>query len=278
MINGIFNVVSHKSLIKTGRYMDLVNLLMIVILSCFIFVLIKNIKKSKNILILFLIFFGYVSYLFYNVNWLGYNRSLSLLGIQGRYVFPVISCFVVIWAYSFINLFNKKWISVLLICGIFVFMFLGEGYYLFKNYKKWCFDNPWFSYELGNVGEINKGEFAEKQMFDLSDESEDTLGIGIYFSTYSKEIRDGFYLNLYKGNNCQDLLESIPIKGIKDNNFAAVRFSDDLDKNFNYCFDIENRNSDNPVTIWYSGLNVDEKEYIYDLLERRLMDKYSLGN
>jgi hypothetical protein len=225
-----------------------------------------------------LIFFGYVSYLFYNVNWLGYNRSLSLLGIQGRYVFPVISCFVVIWAYSFINLFNKKWISVLLICGIFVFMFLGEGYYLFKNYKKWCFDNPWFSYELGNVGEINKGEFAEKQMFDLSDESEDTLGIGIYFSTYSKEIRDGFYLNLYKGNNCQDLLESIPIKGIKDNNFAAVRFSDDLDKNFNYCFDIENRNSDNPVTIWYSGLNVDEKEYIYDLLERRLMDKYSLGN
>jgi len=258
--------------------MGLVNLLMVVILFCFIFVLIKNIKKSKNILILCFIFLIYIAYLFYNVNWLGYNRSLSLLGIQGRYIFPVISCFVVIWAYSFVNLFDRKWISVLIIFTVFIFMFLGEGYYLFKNYKKWCFDNPWFSYELGNVGEIVKGSSTDKQPFDLSNERENIAGIGIYFSTYSKKIDEGFYLNLYIGDDCSSLIESIPIKGIRDNSFVAVKFYDELDKNLNYCFDIENRNSGNPVTIWYSGLNLDEKEYIYDLLETRLMDKYLLGN
>lgn len=286
MLEGIYNVVSHKSLIKGSRYMGLVELMMIGILFPILIYLIRKNKEKKYIVGLILIFFSYTVYLFLMVNWKSFLKGGTYLGIQGRYLFPVFGCFIVVWAISWIKLFNKKWISWLVIIVTFVFLFWGEGYYMFKNYKRWCFDNVWLSSELGNAGEISKGNKSNKQVFNLNNEEEDVLGIGVYASTYSQDINTGFYLNLYR-DKCQILIESFPIKGIIDNRFFAVRFDKVLDKQTEYCFEIENRNSDKPITIWYSGVDlsgqvIDEnsqkqKDFIYDLLEEGLVNKYKLG-
>lgn len=286
ILEGVFNVVSHKSLIKGSRYMWLVELMMIGILIPLLIILIRKSKEKKYILGLVLIFLLYTTYLFLTVNWKAFIKGGSYLGIQGRYLFPVLGSFIVVWAYSWIKLFNRKWISWLIIIITFIFLFWGEGYYIFKHYKRWCFDNVWLSSELGNAGEINKGNKSNKQVFNLKNEKKDVLGIGVYASTYSQEINEGFYLNLYI-NNCEKLIGSFPIKGIVDNRFFAVKFDKILDKNIEYCFDIENRNNDKPITVWYSGVDlsgqvIDEssqkqKDYIYDLLEDRLVKKYKLG-
>lgn len=288
MINGIFNIVSHKSLVKGVRYMGAVSILMGIIYLLFIVYWIKKSKGKKYVFVLFVIFIAYTLYLFLNVNYVPYLKHASLMGVQGRYLFPVISCFIVIVSCLFIEIFNKKWMKWSIIGLIFVFLFWGEGYYVLRNYKKWCFDNIWLSSKFGNFGEINKGMSTDKQYFNLKKEKNNILGIGIYASTYSQSIGNGFFLNLYE-SNCRTLIYSYPIYGIKDNSYFVVKFEKVLPRdNEGYCFSISNNESEKPITIWYSGINLVgtivgkdfkdlEKDYIYDLLEESLMNKYNLG-
>ncbi|MDD2224796.1 MAG: DUF2142 domain-containing protein [Candidatus Shapirobacteria bacterium] len=276
---GTINIVSHVSLIKDPIFVEIFNILLIISLLFLVWCLVR--KRNKNILLLFLIFLGYVLFIFFGVNYSTYLKTRNELeGVQGRYLFPVLGPLVIIMAYSLLNVFKNKLINILIFCFVSFFFIYSDFGYFYSNYYKWYFSVPGLSYKYGNVGQINKGQSSPKQVFSFKENSEKNYGLGIYISTYSNEIKKGFKVNLFDGD-CNKILWIYEPKKIKDNFYLSIKLPNNLDKNNNYCFNIENDTSNKPITVWYSSVDLPgnvfeemDKDLIYDLLDQETTERF----
>jgi hypothetical protein len=222
-------------------------------------------------------FVGYLTYLFY-LNFKYYIVAGDInIALQGRYLFPVLGPFVILFVYSFWNIKINNLIKTIILLLISVFFVYGDTVYTLKNYEEWYFPVVNLSHDKGNVGALVMGKSSPYQFFEIKKDQPDVYGLGIYASTYIKKIGSGFFLNLY-GGDCKTLLDKVEIKGeIKDNKYFAVKFRNKLKSDNKYCFNITNRGSVDPITIWYSAADIPGYVVNMDYIKQQEMDLvYSL--
>lgn len=130
----IFDVVSHRSLEKSGLINKGYNLFVILaIISIFW----QIYKRNKFIVYLFLIFIGYTTFYFFYM----YKSYLDTLlfgpAIQGRYLFPVLAAFIVPASYSILNITKNKYVRLGLFIGISVFFVYFDFFWFLRHYQVW---------------------------------------------------------------------------------------------------------------------------------------------
>lgn len=246
MVDRTVNIASHKSLQKPRGYF---RMFIILLIFTFYFFLVCGVKK-KDVKILLVLFLGYSIYLFFYkyYNYLSIPLEEEGSAVAGRYMFPVIGPFVILFVYSYWNLFKKKTMSVAIFTVLSIFFIYSDTVYLFQNYKTWAVAYTSSTGEL--VGPIFKGQSSPKQRFRIQ---EDYSGreLGVYISTYGKTIRKGITFNLYE-DDCFTNIESIEMRNIRDNQYKVIKLERELEYNKEYCFDIKNEGSENPIVLWYS--------------------------
>lgn len=273
------NVISHESLVKNSFYVYIFHALLIISLVFLVWTLV--IKKNNKILLLFLIFLAYSSFVFFEVNYRTYLITKNISeGIQGRYLFPVLGPLVIVMAYSLLSIFKNKLINLIIFVVVSGFFIYSDFGYLVKNYHQWYFLVPGLSHEFGNVGEINKGQSSPRQIFNFKKDLNKNYGLGIYVSTYGNKIKKGYVVNLYD-DRCQNLIWSFEPKKIRDSFYLVIKLPEYLNKNMDYCFDIENKFSEKPITVWYSSVDLpgnildnEDKDLVYDLLDRITTERF----
>lgn len=244
MVERLINIASHKSLYKPRIYTVIFEI--IFLLSGVLF-LVKYRFKNKYINVLLFLFCGYLGYLFmYKYkSYLVSNNPGS--AVTGRYMFPVIGPFIILFVYGFWNIFKKKTIPIAILVILSIFFIYSDTVYLFQNYKIWS------SRYMGRVGELvgpmYRGDSSPRQNFKI-EKGFSNRKLAVHISTYGEKIEDGVIFNLYDGD-CITKIESIKIKNIKDNCDKTIRFSNRLEYDKEYCFDVQNKGSDNPITLWY---------------------------
>lgn len=260
MIDRTINIASHKSLYKPPVFKDM--FAMLFLFSACLLILNKN--KDRNIKILCFLFLGYLVYLLFYKYYYYITSELvnEHSAVAGRYFFPVIGPFIILFVYSFWNTFKNKIISIIILSIISLFFVYSDTIYLFQNYKVWSV--AYTNETKDTVGPISSGQSSLKQKFKIGQEYSNSE-IGIYAATYTKGIKGGYVLNLYEGD-CLTNIETVEIKRIMDNNYTVVEFEDSLEYERMYCFDIENTGNELPITLWYS-LNDIEGSVIEVLLE-----------
>lgn len=245
MVERLINIASHKSLYKPSIYTVIFEI--IFLLSAGLF-LAKYRFKNKDINILLFLFCGYLGYLFVH-KYNGYLVSNNLgSAVTGRYMFPVIGPFIILFVYSFWNLLKKKTIPTAILIILSVFFIYSDTVYLFQNYKTWAVAYTSSTGEL--VGPIFKNQLSPKQRFKIEEEYSNRE-LGVYISTYSKYIQKGITFNLYD-EDCFTNIQSVKMKRINDNQYKVIKLERELEYNKEYCFDIKNEGSENPIVLWYS--------------------------
>jgi hypothetical protein len=56
--------------------------------------------------------------------------------------------------------------------------------------------------------------------------------------------------------SCLNKIEEVDIDRIWDNDYFFIELKNTLEHEKHYCFDIENIGSDEPITLWYSSINL----------------------
>lgn len=263
MVERSINVTSHKSLYKPIIFNQIFEA---IFLLSFVIFLFKKYFKNPTLQMLVYLFMGYLLYLlfykyYYYVNFEEHTISNA---VAGRYLFPVIAPFVIIFVYSFWNIFKNKTISIIILSILSLFFIYSDTIYLFQNYKVWSV--AYTQETNGTVDPIFPGQSSLKQKFQIEQEYANNE-IGIYFATYAKDIKDGYVFNLYEGD-CLTNIEAIDIKRIRDNSYTLIEFENDLEYEKTYCFDIENTGNELPITLWYSSNDI-EGSVITVLLESK---------
>jgi hypothetical protein len=261
MVERLINIASHKSLYKPRIYTEIFKILLLLSGSLF---LVKYRFKEKYINILLFLFWGYIGYLFlYRYN--NYLASGNFdRAIAGRYIFPVIAPFIILLVYSFWKILKKKTLPIISLLVLSLFFIYSDKVFLLKNYKVWSVANTEETSET--VGPIFLGQSSPKQKFQIGEEYSNNE-LGVYVSTYAKNIKGGYTLNLYE-EDCLTNIESVEMKKIRDNSYVLVKFQKELEYNYPYCFDVENKANDLPVTLWYSLYDI-EGSVVSVLLEEK---------
>lgn len=244
MLNRTINIASHKSLTKPLPYT--LAFAALFALSVLLFLLRYRWKQRDLNLLLYLLL-GYTAYLFYyklsrvtvdNIN----------LGIAGRYNFPVIASFVILFVFSFWNFFRDKKIAAALLTLIAAFFVYADTIYLFKNFQVWTAkDSPVTGRELPL---LYPSQSSPYQVFYL-DQGNSSKKIGLYISTRHRVIRGGYRFNLYD-QDCAVLLDSVELNQIL-NNYNIITFNHSLAYDQPYCFNITNVSNPTPIQIWYAS-------------------------
>lgn len=270
MVERTFNIASHESILKPAIYTRVFSFL--IILSLILF-LAKYRFKNKYINILTFFFFGYLIFLYlyrYNI-YVSREGDTGNLGIAGRYMFPVISSYVILFVYSFWNILKNKTIPIIILIFISLFFLYSDKFFLLEDYDSWAIAN---GREIeSEVGFLYKGESSPYQKFFIEDQFS-TNKIAVHTSTLHESIEGGFRLNLYE-DDCSSLIGAYELQGIPDNYYLVVEFSESLVHNQIYCFNIENVDSEKPIILWYSKNDLNgeiegepNKDILYSPLEK----------
>ena len=250
-----FNIAAHKSLYKEVWFDNILHYLIIGFAILLLFQLIR--KRNKYIFYLTIIFFLYSFFVLFYINYPAYLTSNDLsLTLQGRYLFPVLGAFVVLFSYSFISLFNNKKIKLAILIILSAFFIWGDFVFFYFNHWIWeeSNSNTMNLKQLKDVGRTEKGRKSVYQTFQTNDK--EIAGIRVYISTHQKILTKEFDFNLYR-NNCRRHIETHPIISeaqqiLIDNSYFIIKFNEPLKNNKWYCFNIINVNSDDPVSLKFS--------------------------
>ena len=145
MTEGVFNIVSHRSLAKTSLYHKVLFVFLVTSSAGLLWALFR--RKQKELWLLLLIAFSYGFYLFYFVNLRtfinGYaDPAARMLSIQGRYIFPVLSPLVFLFAYGLMGNIKNKKLRILIFALLLLFLFYGDMFYFLRHYKVWYLQLP----------------------------------------------------------------------------------------------------------------------------------------
>jgi hypothetical protein len=274
MVGRTFNIASHKSLSKPTIFTRVFSFL--IILSFLLF-LVKYRFKDKYINILVLFLLGYISFLFffrYNI-YISREEDSGNLGIAGRYMFPVISSFVILFVYSFWNISKKKIVPIIILILISVFFLYSDKIFLLQNYRSWAVVNG--SQRESETRKILEGETSPNQKFYVEEEFTNNE-IAVYASTLYENIEEGFRFNLYK-EDCSTLIGRYDLERISDNRYYIIEFSEGIEYDEMYCFNIENVGSEEPIVLWYSENDLngyiegeEQRDILYSPIEKYGLD------
>lgn len=267
------NIVSHKSLIKSSRINSFVHYLLVI---SFVVLFLKFIfsYRDKNFFLLFIITIFYILFLFAK-NYKTYLLTGDIgIATQGRYVFPVLVPLVFLITYSIFSLINNRFYKVVVLSMVAIIFIYLDFIYTLTHFQTWYFDDPVLTNELGNINSLNIGQTSPYQVFTFNNGLDDsTEFLGLYVSTYNKDISDGFVLNLYEGD-CSTLIKTFSLNDVSDNQYLVVDFGEELMLDHNYCFNVENNNSVDPITLWWTeenpNLDVREKSLVFDFIPDNL--------
>ena len=154
IVSKVFGLENHRGLLLKPVNKHLANFIFFIYLVLIVF-LIKFYKRDKNIKYAMTIAFGYSLFLLFYFN---YPTYLILgdkhLAIHGRYLFPVISLFVVSFSYLLLNFVNKKKQIILFVFFALIFIYLGFPSFFLNNksaclLKKGVDNNAIYDKELG---------------------------------------------------------------------------------------------------------------------------------
>ncbi|MGI6476112.1 MAG: glycosyltransferase family 39 protein [Candidatus Dojkabacteria bacterium] len=270
MVDRTINVASHKSLHKPPVFNTIFSSLLII---SFCFFLIRRVE-NKDMKILVYLFLGYLIFLFFYKyhHYLSFPEKGQSSGIAGRYLFPVYAPFIILFVYSYWNLFKNRTVSVAILAALSIFFIYSDKVFLLRNYKTWS-----AAYRISTdetTGSLFIGQSSSKQRFKVQEEFSNRE-LGVYISTYGRNIRKGITFNLYEGD-CFTNIESIEMRNIRDNQYKIIKFTSELEYNKYYCFDIQNEGSDKPVTLWYSSEDLEGYSSTI-LLEEKDGADYTVG-
>lgn len=252
----IFNIAAHKSLYKEAWFDNILHYLIIGFVILLLFQLIR--KRNKYIFYLTIMFSLYSLFLLFYINYPAYLTSNDLsLTLQGRYLFPVLGAFIVLFSYSFINLFKNTKIKLAILIILSAFFIWGDFVFFYFNHWIWeeSNSNIMSLKDLKDVGRTEKGRKSVYQKFQ-ADNNKEIWGIRVYISTHGKILIQEFDFNLYR-KNCRRHIETHPIisetqKILIDNSYFIIKFNEPLKNNKWYCFNIINVNSDDPISLKFS--------------------------
>ena len=168
--------------------------------------------------------------------------------VQGRYMFPVLSCFIILIVYGIWNFFSNKKYATIILLSISLFFIYSDVFYVIKIYDVWYVSQE--AQVVEKTEDINIGETSLSQNFTIdNDAARDALGI--YISSNRRNLYGGFVFNLYN-KDCKEKIESVEIGKIIHNNFSIVQFENLLESEEMYCFNIKNTGSKKPIQLKYA--------------------------
>lgn len=252
----VFNIVAHKSLYKEVWFDNVIHYLIIIFVIVLLFQIIR--KRNKYIIYLSVILFAYSFIMLVFINYSSYLKSYDVgYALQGRYLFPVLGAFVILFSYSFINLFKNTKIKLAILIILSTFFIFGDFVFFYFNHWIWeeSNSNIMSSMDLKGGGRTEKGRKSVYQTFQ-ADENKEIWGIRVYVSTHQKILTQEFDFNLYR-KNCKRHIETHPIiseaqKILIDNSYFIIKFNEPLKNNKWYCFNIININSNEPISLKFS--------------------------
>ena len=277
-----FNIAAHKSLYKEAWFDNILHYLIIGFAVLLIFQLIR--KRNKYIFYLTIMFFLYSFFILFYINYPTYLITNDLSrALQGRYLFPVLGAFVVLFSYSFMSFFNNKTIKLAILIILSAFFIWGDFVFFYFNHWIWeeSNSNIMSLKDLKDVGRTEKGRKSVYQTFQTNDK--EIIGIRVYISTHQKILTKEFDFNLYR-NSCKRHIETHPIISeaqqiLIDNSYFIIKFNEPLKNNKWYCFNIINVNSDDPISLKFSNTDLSghivsksgiptERDVNYELLSK----------
>lgn len=139
MTEGIFNIVSHKSLVK-GTWFHRSLFVFFIMALVGLFRRLYN-RKNKLGLLMILITVFYAAVLFFYVNLrtftIHYASSERYSGIQGRYLFPVLGPLVVMFSYGLVNFSQNHKVRIILILVFILLMLYADLFFFLRHYHLW---------------------------------------------------------------------------------------------------------------------------------------------
>ncbi len=255
----ILGITGRKSIYQTSNQLFFINIL--IWLAVIIFIRRFSFQKEKILGALFYIFSIYALVLLILVHYKGYIISTKIdIGMQGRYLFPVLFIFIILLAHSLLNYWKNKWIklSIFLLTAFtfiqqcFPFYYFHEkrlDYYephkrnpeqiLLEQEKNLFYKGSFFQSSSNGWMHPIKKDVSFKQTF-LAEKNK-LRGIQLKFATYNqKDINDTYKFTLKDSNDKIIYRKILDSKQIKDLSIYSIKFTTILDSKKNlYQFTIE---------------------------------------